>query len=118
MRFSADGRDYGSIATTVPERSVRARAEELPFKDGSFDVVISTKAVGWYPRQIQTRLALREMLRVCNKETGYSVFNIGQEMTPDIINPVLLELAQNDYFIKIINNCWCLMRHPEFKEPE
>lgn len=115
MRFKGDGKDYGTIGVAVPERSVVGFAEDLPWNDEEFDIALSTKAVGWYPRQINTKMALEEMLRVTKKVSGYVVFNIGQEMTPAIINPILIDLHNRGYDIRV-TGCWCLMFHREHKE--
>ena len=116
MRFNGDGKDYGKIAVAVPERAIKGYAEDLPFSDEEFDIAVSTKAVGWYPRQIKTRLALAEMLRVIKKKSGYVTFNIGQEMTADIINPVLLGLQSEGIRVQVVNDCWCVLQHPEFQQ--
>ena len=114
LRFNGDGKDYGKIGLAVPQRSVAALAEELPFADESFDITLSTKAVGWYPRQINTRLALREMLRVTKKKSGYVTFNVGQEMTHDHLYDVLDELGSEGYkMMQDPEGIWYLILHPE-----
>ncbi len=73
-----NGEVIGKMGISVPERSMRALAEELPFKDESFDIAYSVKTVGFYPKNINLNKALREMLRVIKKETGIVCFNWGQ----------------------------------------
>lgn len=113
-RFYGDGKDYGCIPVSVPERSVRAVAEELPFPDGAFQIVFSTKGVGWYPKQINTELALREMLRVAADPGGAVVFNVGQEMTRDVLDPILDKL--NGDVCEIVHNDddLVILGHPEY----
>ncbi|MFH1308316.1 MAG: methyltransferase domain-containing protein [archaeon] len=110
---NGDGIVYRIIKPAFPNKSLRALAEELPFKDESFDFAYSTKAVGWYPKSINTEMALREMLRVIKKKTGVIVFNIGGEMPIDIINVVLSKLHSEKYGVNIRNNNWCSMWHPQ-----
>ncbi len=115
LRFYGDGENYGSVKVAVPERSVIGIAEELPFADDTFDYVLSTKAVGWYPRQINTALSIAEMLRVSKRKTGSILFNIGQEMTMDILDPVLdkFQLQGIEVFVR---EDWCVMKHPDTGE--
>lgn len=115
LRFYGDGKNYGSVAVAVPERSKVGFAEELPFPDDTFDYALSTKAVGWYPKQINTALAISEMLRVIKRKTGSILFNIGQEMTPKIINPILADFSGKGIEVTIREN-WCVMRHPKSDE--
>ncbi|MFH1500877.1 MAG: class I SAM-dependent methyltransferase [archaeon] len=113
MRFNGDGEVARYVRPAVPSKSLRALAEELPFKDESFDFAYSTKAVGWYPKAVNTEMALREMLRVVKKDTGVIVFNIGQEMTKEIINSALLNLHQEGYGANTRYLPWITMWHKE-----
>ena len=110
-----NGSVVGKVGATVPERSMRALAEELPFEDESFDIAYSVKAVGWYPRNINLEMALREMLRVVKKKTGVICFNHGQEMTSSIINPVLQKLQKEGYGANANGN-WIYITHPQFDQ--
>jgi ubiquinone/menaquinone biosynthesis C-methylase UbiE len=101
LRFFGDGKNYGGLRPLVPERSVRALAEQLPFQDGVFDFALSTDGVGWYPKNIHFEMALSEMLRVIKKPTGRVVFNIGGEMEPDIIDPVLVDLETKGFKLNV-----------------
>jgi ubiquinone/menaquinone biosynthesis C-methylase UbiE len=103
------------MGVTVRERSVKALAEELPFKDESFDIVYSVKAVGFYPRNINFEMSVREMLRVVKKQTGVICFNWGQEMTPKILNPTLNRLQKEGYNVNIVSN-WIYIVHPQFND--
>lgn len=115
LRFNGDGKNYGPVAIAVPGRSKVAFAEDLPFPDDIFDYALSTKAVGWYPRQINTALAIAEMLRVIKRKTGSILFNIGQEMTPEIIKPILANFSEKGIEV-MIRESWCVMRHPKSGE--
>ncbi len=110
-----NGEVVAKMAASVPERSMRALAEELPFEDESFDIAYSVKGVGFYPKNINLDMAVSEMLRVVKKETGVVCFNQGQEMTSGIINPTLKKLQKEDYGVNIVGN-WIYIVHPQFDQ--
>ncbi len=108
---------YFDCHVAVPERAFRDRAEQLLFEDGVFDYVVSTKAVGWYPRQIDTEMATKEMLRVLRRDIGVAIFNVGQEMRPRMINPVLIALGEEGCQVAVSDDSiWVHLRHSEFDE--
>jgi len=112
LRFFGDGKNYGSIRPKVPERSVRGLAEQLPYKDEVFDFAFSTDGVGWYPKNIHFEMALMEMLRVIKKKTGLVIFNIGGEMEPEIIDPILDHLKEKGYNLTYLGVI-CTISHPD-----
>ncbi len=114
LRFYGDGKDYGPIQVAVPGRSIRAVAEELPFSDGAFQIVFSTKGVGWYPNHINTEMALREMLRVARDPGGAVIFNVGQEMTREVLDPILDKLNGDVCEIVYNENDIVILGHPEY----
>lgn len=108
----------GAPGPTVPftpstQRCVIGIAERLPFPTGYFDVAYSRNGVGYYPRQIHSETALREMLRVIDPVLGVVVFNWGQEMRPHVLNPVLQKFQDMGYLVQISGNR-IFMFHPEY----
>ena len=118
LRFNGDGKDYGKVSPYEPERCVKALAEKIPFKDGTFDYAFSTKAVGWYPRHINFEMAVREMLRVVKKDNGVVFFNIGQEMTDEVLSPVLKKIKSEGYHADVFDKELCVLSHPEHAFPK
>jgi|TARA_Y100000310_G_C20482692_1_gene715448 ubiquinone/menaquinone biosynthesis C-methylase UbiE len=117
LRQFGDGKNYGSVTIAVPERSIRALADELPFADDSFDITLSTKAVGWYPQSINFEMAVREMIRVTRKRTGMVMFNVGQDMTNEIFTPVMMQLGEEEGYTIHSQGVWRYIFHPDF-DPE
>ncbi len=113
--FRKDGKVVGNVTPYAPGKAMRALAEQLPFKDEAFDYAISEKAVGFYPRQINLEMALREMLRVVKKRTGAVYFNVGQEMTDEILNPVLEKLTGEGYIVWPRDGNQVYLTHGEYE---
>ena len=117
QRFLGDEKIHFTVRPYAPERAIIALAEELPFREEVFDYAISMKAVGWYPRQINLEMAVREMLRVVKKKTGVVFFNVGQEMSGDVINPVLEKLASQGFNVNVDRDL-VIMSNPDYEVPK
>lgn len=117
QRFLGDEEIGFTVRPYAPERVIRALAEELPFGDNVFDYAISMKAVGWYPRQINLEMAVREMLRVVKKKTGAIFFNVGQEMSDDVINPVLEKLKSQGFNLSVDREL-VILSNPDYEFPQ
>ena len=109
--------EYFKVRPYCIGRCYRALAEELPFRDETFDYAISTKTVGWYPRHINFGMAVGEMLRVVKKKSGVVLFNIGQEMTDGVMAPVLESFQTRAYNVGCIGANLIVLSHPDYESP-
>lgn len=58
----------------LPERTIAGYAEDMPFRDKTFGVVLSTKGLGWYTdSSFDSYWAVREMIRVTQAEGLVSI---------------------------------------------
>ena len=95
-----------------PERTKKALAEQIPYESGFFDHSFSRNTVGFYPRQINLELAVKEMLRVVKPSNGTVRFNTGQEMDYELLESVIQRLMQEGYEIAKDSNLFVIV-HPE-----
>lgn len=86
------GVDPQLVQEIVPGRAMKAVAEDLPFRDETFDGVYADKTVGFYPQWIDYWKALGEMLRV-TKVGRVVIVRTGQYMTTDLYNATAERIA-------------------------